>query len=546
MSTSSRRALFMKAAAAGLPAVGSGEVAHCAAESTTASTRAAEKRAHPFRALWQLVYVVEGIHRAMAGLAKSVKDRPCFFGERIQKTPLHRGRPMLFRGNWKSCNTGRTVIEIIQQTDDTPPVYYNDVRRKGCGLRHHVIGVRDFDAQTKSSLALSYETVCESGQAPDRAVYMDTKCDSPSFCRSHGSVGQDQTDVYGHVPGDDRLRWKSPDPVFRRALVGRTIMSTATRFIYIRAMIACCILISPAGSVLGEPAAKRADDLTWAVRIGEQYAPIQPNITYRTIGNYEAKLDVFEAAGDSGPKPTVIYFYGAGWLGFTKEVDPFTFLPFLQLGWNVVRVQYRPSSVALAPAAVEDGLCALRWVARNANEYHFDTQRIVMMGRGAGGLIALDTAMIPTGSSGWGAPCDIGDMDKADLHGLPARVKVAAVVSWNGVSEVADLIEGPDQKGYAVMWVGNQTGSAAMAKLVSSLTYVRAGVPPVVSVHGDKDPIEPYSQAVRLHDALTKVGVVNKLVTVAGGGHTRFGIEPTRDAWLQVFDFLDKVGLPTN
>ena len=46
----------------------------------------------------------------------------------------------------------------------------------------------------------------------------------------------------------------------------------------------------------------------------------------------------------------------------------------------------------------------------------------------------------------------------------------------------------------------------AVAKSVSPLTYVRADLPPILSIQGDADPIVPYSQNVRLNDALKKAG----------------------------------------
>ena len=51
------------------------------------------------------------------------------------------------------------------------------------------------------------------------------------------------------------------------------------------------------------------------------------------------------------------------------------FAPWLEMGWQVVNVEYRLARVSQAPAAVEDCLCALRWVAANAKLYHFDTER---------------------------------------------------------------------------------------------------------------------------------------------------------------------------
>ena len=70
-----------------------------------------------------------------------------------------------------------------------------------------------------------------------------------------------------------------------------------------------------------------------------------------------------------------------------------------------------------------------------------------------------------------------------------------------------------------------------------------SGLPPIISVHGDKDPLNPYPQMVRLHEALTKAGVTNRLVTIHGGGHGLYGVEADREAYVQIFDFLEKAGL---
>ena len=124
------------------------------------------------------------------------------------------------------------------------------------------------------------------------------------------------------------------------------------------------------------------------------------------------------------------------------------------------------------------------------------------------------------------------------------KIKVAAIVNWFGISDVNDLIQGPNLKNYAMMWMGSQTDAAAIAKRVSPLTYVRPGLPPIFSVHGDKDDVVPYEQSVRLHKALTAAGVPNQLVTVHGGGHGQFTDAQLEDAYSKLYDFLKQHGLP--
>ena len=256
-----------------------------------------------------------------------------------------------------------------------------------------------------------------------------------------------------------------------------------------------------------------------------------PNITYLTANNYEAKLDLYQARGQAVPQPTVLYFHGGGWTAGSKESSILTLLPYFEMGFNVVNVEYRLARVSLAPAAVEDCLCALRWVIHNAKEHNIDTSRIVVTGNSAGGHLALTTGMIPP-SAGLDRQCP-----------GPEELKVAAIVNWYGITDVADLLDGPNMKVYAVTWLGSRENRKEIAGRVSPLTYVRPGLPPILSIQGDADPTVPYSHSVRLHAALEKAGVPNKLITVPGGLHGNFKPEEYPRLYTEIGDFLAKHNL---
>jgi acetyl esterase/lipase len=110
---------------------------------------------------------------------------------------------------------------------------------------------------------------------------------------------------------------------------------------------------------------------------------VHPNIVYRTANNYEAKLDVYtpaEATPASAPTPVVIVIHGGGWIAGSKEERVLEMMPYLQMGFAAVNVEYRMAQVSLAPAAVEDCRCALHWVFANAKKYNFDPSRVVLQG----------------------------------------------------------------------------------------------------------------------------------------------------------------------
>jgi dipeptidyl aminopeptidase/acylaminoacyl peptidase len=119
-------------------------------------------------------------------------------------------------------------------------------------------------------------------------------------------------------------------------------------------------------------------------------------------------------------------------------------------------------------------------------------------------------------------------------------LKVAAVVDWYGPTDIGDLLTGPNRKTYAVSWLGSLPDRSAVARRVSPLTYVRAGLPPILMIHGDSDPVVPYSHSLRLHEELDKVHAPNEFYTVPHGLHGAFGDEADIEAYRHVWEFLEK------
>jgi acetyl esterase/lipase len=276
--------------------------------------------------------------------------------------------------------------------------------------------------------------------------------------------------------------------------------------------------------------AQLAPSATWATHATNEYQ-VFPNLTYLIASNYEAKLDVYKRRDSTGPQPTLIFIHGGGWVQGSKEQSVMSLMPWLEMGWNVVNVEYRLGRVAPAPAAVEDCLCALRFVAAQAKTYDIDTSRLVLSGESAGGHLALTTGMIPE-SAGLDRQCP----------GAPLP-KVAAIIDWYGIADVVDLLDGPNRKTYAVQWLGSLPNREEIARRVSPLTYVRPGLPPVLAIQGDADPTVPYQHSVRLTEALSKVDVTNQLVTIPGGKHGGFTPEERTKIYLAIRDFLAKNGL---
>ncbi|HEX8430287.1 MAG TPA: prolyl oligopeptidase family serine peptidase, partial [Longimicrobium sp.] len=95
-------------------------------------------------------------------------------------------------------------------------------------------------------------------------------------------------------------------------------------------------------------------------------------------------------------------------------------------------------------------------------------------------------------------------------------------------------------------WLGGPAAADSMGRRMSPLTYVRAGLPPVLLIHGDADPVVPFAQSERLRDALTAARVPNRLVPVPGGEHGKFSDEQKERIIREVAAFLGEHGVLRN
>jgi acetyl esterase/lipase len=246
---------------------------------------------------------------------------------------------------------------------------------------------------------------------------------------------------------------------------------------------------------------------------------IQANIRYDQYP--ETVLDILQPAAPSlADRPGVIVIHGGGWVQGEKErmLEDYC-LPFVRHGMVVANIEYRLAKSAPAPAAVNDVLKAAQWFHDHAAEYRVDRNRIVAAGGSAGGHLALLTAMTP-------ASADLGP-----------SIKIAAVIDFFGIANVADRLAGPNQQESTGIWIPEQPGRMELARRLSPITYVRKGLPPILVLHGDADSTVPYEQSVELVKALKNAGDDAELITVPGGEH---GFTPAEmdQLWPQIFKWL--------
>jgi acetyl esterase/lipase len=253
------------------------------------------------------------------------------------------------------------------------------------------------------------------------------------------------------------------------------------------------------------------------------YATIQANIPYDRYP--QTVLDVISPKTPSRDKrPGVIAIHGGGWVNGSKAAFQERILPWVEAGFVVANVEYRLAGVAPAPAAANDVLKATEWFKKNAQRWNVDPKRIVVTGGSAGGHLALVVGLAPKSAR-------LGP----DSH-------LAAVVNLYGITDVEDMMAGPNMREFATKWIADNSERADLARRLSPIGYVRKDVPPVLSVHGTADETVPYEHGVTLTKALRDAGADAEMISVSGGKHP-LSMEEMRAVYPQIWEFLRRRGI---
>jgi acetyl esterase/lipase len=252
----------------------------------------------------------------------------------------------------------------------------------------------------------------------------------------------------------------------------------------------------------------------------------------------EQRLDIYSQGqwigepnywkSDSINHPTLVYIHGGGWLGGSKDhVTPFI-IAYLQKGWNVVNVEYRTGQ-GTAPLAVDDCMLAMQWLAYNAKSYNIDREQVVISGESAGGHLALITGML-------------NSIPGSHKYYSGKSLKIKAIVNWFGITDIAGVDnfykQQNQESNFAILWVGNPQRMDSVSKVFSPVNRITSSTPAIISIHGRKDSVVPYEQAVTFHELLKKAGIRNELVTIDDGKHLGFTDKEYQYIYTRIFDFL--------
>lgn len=107
-------------------------------------------------------------------------------------------------------------------------------------------------------------------------------------------------------------------------------------------------------------------------------------------------LDVYYPIGTGEKLPTIVSIHGGGYVYGSKEIYRRYGMDMARRGFAFVNFNYRLAPKWRFPAPLWDTNAVMEWIIANAERYHLDPQRILLVGDSAGAQLASQYAAIAT------------------------------------------------------------------------------------------------------------------------------------------------------
>jgi len=205
---------------------------------------------------------------------------------------------------------------------------------------------------------------------------------------------------------------------------------------------------------------------------------------------------------DGSPRPLVIAIHGGSW-----NSGDYTQLPAINhylagRGYAVAAITYRLAPEHTFPKQRDDVLTAIAWLKENADRFGIDPTRIALLGRSAGGQLAVLSGYVADDPAIKGVVSYYGPMDMNYAWTHPTNPLVI-----DTPTTLSEYLGGtPDE-------VPDQFRDASPWGLVTSKT------PPTLLIHGVRDELVFYVQTERLQAKLAEEGVQHLVVTLPWATH---------------------------
>jgi acetyl esterase/lipase len=248
------------------------------------------------------------------------------------------------------------------------------------------------------------------------------------------------------------------------------------------------------------------------------------DLDYAGTGNPHQTLDLYTpSAPRPAPLPLVVFIHGGGWEGADKNELVGMLMPLVASGdFAGASINYRLTDEGPHPLQIHDAKAAIRWLRARAGSHGIDPERIGVLGVSAGGHLAS-----LVGTSGGIAELE-GDVGgNADRSSRVSCVgSLFAPSNFLSFGDQKSLVDPYDPASIIGKLLGGGLRERAdVAKSASPVTWIGAGDPPFLHVHGAADDVVPVAQARGFDAALDAAGIPSTLLVAEKGGHLFFSEE---------------------
>lgn len=229
-------------------------------------------------------------------------------------------------------------------------------------------------------------------------------------------------------------------------------------------------------------------------------------LNYKNAGGKNLTLDFYpstipDTATADGKAPCVIVIHGGSWSsGDNKQFMEWNSW-MTQLGFNVAAINYRLAPEFKSPAQVEDVRDAILFL-KSQRDLHIDTNRFVLLGRSAGGQIAL---------------CAAYQLNMPEIVGV-ISVYAPADMVWGAEIKGNPLILNTDSV-FADYLGGPYDQFADKYLEASAVQHVQPHSPATLIIHGDNDCMVSFIHSEHLDSALTANNVSHYFLNIPGATH---------------------------
>jgi acetyl esterase/lipase len=217
---------------------------------------------------------------------------------------------------------------------------------------------------------------------------------------------------------------------------------------------------------------------------GKMFIPTQ-DVGYKTLTyiNYtDTALTLnYYPSQVTGKRPCVIIVHGGSWAKGDKAQLPELNSYLARKGYNVVSIDYRMAPKYKNPAPVIDLKEALKYLRKESEQLNIDTNNFILLGRSAGGQIALLAAYTLHDKGIKGVIDFYGPADMVWGYSLPANPWVM------------------DSRGVMETYLGGSYAKVPQHYAASSpLEFVNRNAVPTLIIHGGNDVLVAYEHSRRL------------------------------------------------